>query len=228
MAEDTVSNNSDCESSSHTQHLCYIISQGFNLSDEAEYKALIKDPKFKCQKCGRSAKSENSLCKSVELSLSQTNGLEKIKDRIMKFKSVTEILDTAIIRETQAQELYIKMAFMVKNPWMCRVLEGFAQEELYHRKKLEAVKRGKINLEPKELDGLELEVEIEDIEPHSNMDYRELLAYAIKKENSSYQYYTSMASMFSEPELKDIFLKLAKEEANHRQRLETEYEMMTS
>jgi rubrerythrin len=37
-----------------------------------------------------------------------------------------------------------------------------------------------------------------------------------------------MASIFSEPELKDIFLKLAKEEANHRQRLEIEYDLMTS
>ena len=60
------------------------------------------------------------------------------------------------------------------------------------------------------------------------MNYLELLAYAIKKEDSSYRYYTSMASIFSEPELKDIFLKLAKEEANHRQKLETEYYLMKS
>jgi rubrerythrin len=36
-----------------------------------------------------------------------------------------------------------------------------------------------------------------------------------------------LASIFSEPELKDIFLKLAQEEANHKRRFEIEYDLMT-
>ncbi len=228
MTEDTFSSNSGCESSSHELHLCYMVSQGFNLSDETEYQALVKDPQFKCQKCGRLAKSGINLCKPAKLSLNRTDTCEELKSRIMKFKSVDELLDTAIIREIQAQELYIKMAFMVKNPWMCKVIEGFAKEEQQHRIKLEAVKRGKVGLEQKEVANLGIVDELEDIKPHANMDYLELLAYAIKKENSSYRYYTSMASIFSKSELKDIFLKLAQEEANHRRQLEIEYDLMTS
>ncbi|MCP4258714.1 MAG: ferritin family protein [Planctomycetes bacterium] len=228
MTEETFNSNSECESTSHTQHLCYMISQGFNLSDEAEYQALVKDPQFKCQKCGRLAKSDINLCKPVKSSLNQTNGCEELRGRIMKFESVDELLDAAIIRETQAQELYIKIAFMVKNPWMRRLLEGFAQEEMQHRIKLEAVKRGKIGLEQKQVGNVDIDDTFEDIKPHANMDYLELLEYAIKKENGSCRFYTSMASHFSEPELKDIFLKLAKEEANHRQRLQTEYDLMKS
>ena len=228
MTGENFSSNSECKSSSHTQHLCYMVSQGFNLSDEAEYQALVKNPQFKCQKCGRLAKSKTNLCKPVKHSLDRTDGCEELRDQVMKFKSIDELLDTAIIRETKAQELYIKMAFMVKNPWMCRVLEGFAQEELQHRIKLEAVKAGKISLERKEIGDLGIDDGFEDIKPHANMDYLELLAFAIKKENSSCRFYTSMASIFSEPDLKDIFLKLAKEEANHRQRLEIEYDLMTS
>ena len=228
MAEETFSSDIGCESPSHTQHLCYMISQGFDLSDEAEYQALVKEPQFKCQKCGRLAKSEINLCKPIKLALAQTDGCEELKDRIMKFKSVAEFLDAAIIREIEAQELYIKMAFMVKNPWMCKVLEGFAQEELQHRKKLEAVKRGKINLEQKEVDNLAIDDSFEDIKPHADMNYLELLVYAIKKENSSHQLYSSMASMFSESKLKDILLRLAQEEANHMRQLEIEYDLMTS
>ena len=67
MTEENVSSNSGCESPSHTQHLCYIVSQGFHLSDEAEYQAMVKEPQFKCQRCGRAAKSENNLCKPVKL-----------------------------------------------------------------------------------------------------------------------------------------------------------------
>jgi ATP-dependent Clp protease ATP-binding subunit ClpC len=58
---------STCKSESHSQHLCYIISQGFHLSDEEGYKALVKAPKFKCQRCGRVVNSEKNLCKPVTL-----------------------------------------------------------------------------------------------------------------------------------------------------------------
>jgi len=67
MAEEAVKHNLECKSESHGQHLCYIISQGFHLSDEQEYQTLIKDPQFKCQHCGRMAKSEDNLCEPVSL-----------------------------------------------------------------------------------------------------------------------------------------------------------------
>ena len=145
-----------------------------------------------------------------------------------KLRSVDEVLDLAIAGEIQAQELYSKMAFMVESPWMCKTLEGFAQEELQHRKKLEAVKARKITLDGDEVGDLNIDDTLEDVKPHTNMDYPELLVYAIKKENSSQRLYATMASIFSEPDLKDIFLKLAQEEAKHKLRFEIEYDLMTS
>lgn len=226
MNEKAFKDDSGCGSSSHEQHLCYIISQGFHLTDEVEYQALIKDPLFKCQKCGRLAASQINLCKPEKLSANPGVDPEGLCERFMKFQSVNELLDAAIMREIQAQELYTKMAFMVKNPWMTNVLEGFAQEERQHRRKLEAVRAGKITLEQNEIADVSFEDEIEDIAPHEKMNYLELLAYAINKENKSYLFYTSLASKLSEPELKDIFLKLAQEEANHRHQLEIEYDSM--
>ena len=37
-------NNTECHKGAHTDHLCYIISQGFHLSDEQGYKALVDKP----------------------------------------------------------------------------------------------------------------------------------------------------------------------------------------
>lgn len=54
--------NPECKSESHSEHLCYIISQGFHLSDADKYNELVKDTKFKCEQCGRLAKSSNNLC----------------------------------------------------------------------------------------------------------------------------------------------------------------------
>jgi len=60
------------------------------------------------------------------------------------------------------------------------------------------------------------------------MDYRELLVFAIKKEDSAHRLYAAMASIFSEPDLKDIFNNLAEEEAAHKRRFEIEYDSITS
>jgi hypothetical protein len=51
----------------HSEHLCYFISQGFHLTDEQEFRALIKDAKYRCNHCGRHAKSDANLCVPVPL-----------------------------------------------------------------------------------------------------------------------------------------------------------------
>jgi ATP-dependent Clp protease ATP-binding subunit ClpA len=65
--QESVKHNLECKSESHGQHLCYIISQGFHLSDEEAYRNLVKAPKFKCQHCGRVANSDKNLCRPVTL-----------------------------------------------------------------------------------------------------------------------------------------------------------------
>ena len=51
----------------HDQHLCYLLSQGFNLSDGQEYEALIDHPEFRCGHCGRQANRDESLCVPAQL-----------------------------------------------------------------------------------------------------------------------------------------------------------------
>ena len=65
-----------------------------------------------------------------------------------KLNSMSDVLDFAIAGESKAAELYTKMAAMPENPWMRETLEGFAQEELQHGKKLKAVNAGSVALNP--------------------------------------------------------------------------------
>ena len=59
--------NPECDSELHKMHLCYIVSQGFNLSDPDEYKELVEKPRFKCQHCGRVANKAENLCKPTDM-----------------------------------------------------------------------------------------------------------------------------------------------------------------
>jgi hypothetical protein len=67
MTERLSQPNSELRTGEHSEHLCYLISQGFHLSDEQEFKALIEDARYRCDHCGRHAKSEANLCVPMHL-----------------------------------------------------------------------------------------------------------------------------------------------------------------
>ena len=67
MGEQKIEHNPNCQNPSFMEHLCYIISQGFHLSEPQEYEVLVNDPHFKCKHCGRVANSDKNLCEPVSL-----------------------------------------------------------------------------------------------------------------------------------------------------------------
>ena len=140
-----------------------------------------------------------------------------------KFDSIAEVLDFAIDRESEAHVFYRRIADMVNRPELIKILRDFATEEVEHRVKLEALKAGKIKIAKKKVGNLKFADYVPDVEPHPKMNYTELLAVAIKKEILSYKLYTDLAELAQKKELRNIFLKLAREEAEHRLRFELEY-----
>ena len=49
------------------EHLCYLISQGFHINKPEEFEAIVRNPEFKCQHCGRVAKNAENVCEPVKL-----------------------------------------------------------------------------------------------------------------------------------------------------------------
>ncbi|MDD5326507.1 MAG: ferritin family protein [Phycisphaerae bacterium] len=145
-----------------------------------------------------------------------------------KFGSVNEVLEFAIAREIEANLFYVRLAEMVKNPELVKILSCLAHEEEEHKKKLEAVKAGEAAIGEEEIRNLHIADYLLDIEPHPDMDYTELFVVAMKKEDLSYQLYTNLAAISLKKDLRDTFLKLAQEEAGHKSRLEEKYDMVKS
>jgi len=51
----------------HDEHLCYLVNMGYVENSLNDYKELVKGAKFVCKKCGRSANSDENLCRPVKL-----------------------------------------------------------------------------------------------------------------------------------------------------------------
>ena len=62
MADQKMTNNSDCTNQQHDTHLCFLMYEGYHLQNREEYKELVQDAQFRCQQCGRTAKNAGSLC----------------------------------------------------------------------------------------------------------------------------------------------------------------------
>ena len=67
MADTKVELDAACDTELHGEHLCYITSQGLHLSDASKYRALLKDPRFRCGHCGRAAGKRANLCVPAEI-----------------------------------------------------------------------------------------------------------------------------------------------------------------
>jgi len=148
-----------------------------------------------------------------------------------EFGSVNEILQFAIAREVEANEFYTALADRVESPAMAELILEFAKEELEHKAKLEleVMKRGEVTpklqaeAEKKKLDDFKMADYIADVGDSLDVDYEDLLLFAIKKEKISFRLYADLAGVVADEELHETLLSLAEEEAGHKARFEIEY-----
>lgn len=137
-----------------------------------------------------------------------------------EINSIDEILEFAIAREVEANQLYMYMAGRMENPEMSQVCEDLAKEELEHKAKLEleVMKRGEV------VQDFDVSNYMIDVGNGTDMDYQELLIFAVKKEQISIDLYNDLAAVVKDEESREVLLTLAKEETEHKQRFEIEYD----
>ena len=141
-----------------------------------------------------------------------------------EFNSIEEILEFAIAGEIEASQFYMDLAGQMDTQEMREVFEGFAREELAHKTKLEAVKKGEIQPKTEDVVDLKIADYMVDIKPTPGMDYQSAIILAMKKEKAAFKLYTTLASKMQDTKLRDMFLSLAQEEAKHKLRFEIEYD----
>ena len=144
-----------------------------------------------------------------------------------RFHSASEILDFAIAKELEAYQYYIELSRWVEREEVAKLFEKFSFVELQHKIRLEAIKAGEIDVQQEEIGSLDIADGIETAEPKVNMTYTEALVVAMQREKEAFRLYTNLATIYTNQQAKDILLKLAQEEAQHKLYLELEYDLMT-
>ena len=142
------------------------------------------------------------------------------------FKTVDEILDFAIAQEQEAVDFYSELADAAKNPEIKDTYHEFVKEEMGHKAKLMKVKEEKSleALPDSEVTDLRISDYLVPVKATPDMSYQEALIVVMNKEKAAYKLYNTLAKMAPNEEMKQLFLRLALEEANHKLQFESEYD----
>ncbi len=142
----------------------------------------------------------------------------------MTLDTFKDIVQQAIRKEADAAMFY-QMASERAKPGMDKMFKELAEEERGHKKMLEALDMAKLrSYEFSEVLDLKISEYLEDIPYSRDMDYQDILRYAMKSEEKSRNFYLRSAERCEDPELKKLFQMLAQEEAKHKLTFEKIYE----
>jgi rubrerythrin len=146
------------------------------------------------------------------------------KERDMGLDTFEDIVREAIRKEADAATFY-QMASERAKPGMDKMFKDLAEEERGHKKMLEELDRAKLrSYQFGQVPDLEISEYLEDIPYTRDMDYPDILRYAMKSEERSHNFYLRSAKTCENPDLKKLFEMLAQEEAKHKLTFERMYE----
>ncbi len=145
-----------------------------------------------------------------------------------EFGSIKEILELAVEREVEANQLYADLAKRAANPIMRRVCEELGEEELEHKAKLELeiIKMGRTTTAGQRQAYFGMDDYDQDPGANLDLDFKDVLALAIEKEKRSVRFYVELAVAVDDKDSREVLLSLAEEEALHRARLEIEFDQL--
>ncbi len=141
------------------------------------------------------------------------------------FSSVNEILDFAMQSEQEAVDFYTSLAAKMQNQEMKTIFLQFAKEEVGHKARLQKIKDESLfDMEIERVNDLKIADYVVRTKETEEMEYRDALVLAMKREKAAFKLYTKLSERVDNPELKRVFEALAVEESKHKLRFEVEYD----
>ncbi|OGK09485.1 MAG: hypothetical protein A2W80_04475 [Candidatus Riflebacteria bacterium GWC2_50_8] len=141
-------------------------------------------------------------------------------------KPLSEILDTAIAREEGAYFFYLDLIERAESKEAKETLGFIAEEEKKHRRFLVDYKSGKKgNTELSMATPVDYKIaeHLDEVEPNKQLSSSDIYLIAAHREKRSNQFYTELAAMHADPEMKNLLLKMASEELKHKEKMEYLY-----
>ncbi|MGQ4870961.1 MAG: ferritin family protein [Candidatus Thorarchaeota archaeon] len=132
------------------------------------------------------------------------------------------------MREAEAYNFYLNAAEPVELKSSAPLLRELAAQEQRHKEKLEAVLDEGVcdtfSCTEEEFEKLNLKNYLAEVPLRADSSPQDILVVAIKREENAHAFYEALAGTTTSAGHKSVFETLAKEELQHKQRLEHMYD----
>ena len=144
----------------------------------------------------------------------------------MDEQKFNEVIDFAVAREEAAVAFYQSLQEQAQFQAQEDMLKEFEQMERGHIEILNNIRqRQGITAEDiPEVQDLMISDYLVEGELTDSLNYQDIIILAMKREEKSHNLYTHLAERVSDGDLKNLFLKLASEEAKHKLHFEKVYD----
>ncbi|HRR21506.1 MAG TPA: ferritin family protein [Desulfomonilia bacterium] len=148
------------------------------------------------------------------------------KGECMEEKRLGAYIDIAIQREEESYDFYTVLGSRLEDKGAKHALEMLAAEEKKHREFLEKYRDGGYGADALRMDKVidyKIAEHMDMPAIDKDMKPEEVFLVAAHRELKSYNFYTGLAGLHPEGELKQIFLKMASQELKHKEKVEYLY-----
>jgi len=143
----------------------------------------------------------------------------------MNASTFEEVIALAINKEEEAARLYEHAQSIAKRSNARAMFEELAKQEWGHKRMLENISQEKVaDYKVERVPNLKISDYLVEVAFRPDMDYQDILILAMKREEKANALYTALEAEATDPNAKKLFAMLAQEEANHKLRLEREYD----
>lgn len=142
-----------------------------------------------------------------------------------EISSVKGVIEFALEKEAESEGLYQMLARQADSERAAEIFNNLAADESDHHKALthfDSDHLDRINI--KDVADLKISDYLREVSHSPDMTYQDILVFAMKSEEHAHNLYQGLAEHTQDPELKQIFELLAKQEARHKLKLELEYD----
>lgn len=142
------------------------------------------------------------------------------------------LIDLAISKEEAACAFYTELAETVLEKEARETLQYIAAEEKQHRIMLVGHRErgfvGNVLKHPKMENDFDITKFLEEPEPGPDIDSKNIYLVAAHREKRAYEFYTFLASVHDNEEIRSFLLTMADEELKHKEKMEYFYSMKSS
>ena len=143
----------------------------------------------------------------------------------MDEKKFEEIIQFAIQREIESMNFYNRASKLVKHSGTRDLFLDYMKQEEGHKKKLEGVRVGKIQLgKIEKIPNLKISDYMVEAELKPDISYGDILRIAMKREERSVKLYTDLNEKNQDETLRSLFTFLIQEESKHKYHIERLYD----